>query len=407
MSRLLQKLTKPFTKSDPVHSPFAIHEHSAPATETPDIVWLLDNTAAQQPANPTEWHTSFVAALFAKSTGQLGDHLVNHIVDELQRAGLLLPETGSPEDIRRRIERRVLPFFRDVIVGREVSVLMGQPDPRPGNAIAKGDDSEHLCQQTIGPSDADGVAREELSLRGEFADGSLARSSCADHVNHIPSHTTFAAPTGWAVISDIDDTIKITLTDHVAGALKTTFLDEPTPIRGMPELYWHMNDVLENPPFWYLSASPYNLYPLLHEFRDRFYPRGTLELRNASWKNVMHFLESVNRGTKEYKIAKMEERIRKYWPQRKFVCLGDSTQSDPEVYGEMCRRYPGWIGAVFIRRVSGVVEPGDGVLPGRGDDERNKPERFEKAFEGVDKGLWYVFDEPGEVRERIDRLVRR
>lgn len=388
---------KPFSKS---HSPFSSHPKPASPDEPIDLVWLLDNTAAQDQSSSSTWKTSFVAAFFAKGTGMIGQPMVNHIIEELDKAGLLANKPSGPEDARKRVEARVLPFFREVLEGRSVDMRLRR------SATAGSDEGPAVCEHTIGPSDNDGVSRDEVSLQGAFDDGAIAHAKCAGGVNHVPSYTTFAAPEGWAVISDIDDTIKVTLTDHVSGALKTTFLDDPTPIKGMPELYWHMNTALNNPPFWYLSASPYNLYPFLHDFRDKHYPRGTLELRNASWQNVLHFIESVSRGTREYKIGKMEERIFKYWPKRRFVCLGDSTQSDPEVYGEMCRRHPGWIGAVFIRRVKDVVEPGDGVLPGRSDEERNKSERFEKAFEGVSKDVWYVFDEPEEVRERIDRLVK-
>ena len=72
----------------------------------------------------------------------------------------------------------------------------------------------------------------------------------------------------------------------------------------------------------------------------------------------------------------------------------------------MARRHPGWIRKIFIRRVHNVVEPGDGIIPGKGDEERNKPERFEKAFEGVNKEIWYVFDDPAEVKRELDALVK-
>ena len=81
------------------------------------------------------------------------------------------------------------------------------------------------------------------------------------------------------------------------------------------------------------------------------------------------------------------------------------TQTDPEAYGEIARRHPGWVGKIFIRRVKNVKEVGDDVLPGRGDEERNKPERFEKAFKDLSRDLWYVFDEPTEVREKLGQLV--
>ena len=78
------------------------------------------------------------------------------------------------------------------------------------------------------------------------------------------------------------------------------------------------------------------------------------------------------------------------------LCVGDSTQSDPEVYGDMYRRYEGWIRAIFIRKVVDVAEM-DGT-------RKNEPGRFEKAFRGVPRGVWRVFTDPGELYEAVDAL---
>ena len=84
------------------------------------------------------------------------------------------------------------------------------------------------------------------------------------------------------------------------------------------------------------------------------------------------------------------------FPNRKVLCVGDSTQSDPEAYGDLCRRYGGWIRGVFIRKVVGVSE-----MQGTG---KNEPERFERAFRGVERGVWRVFEEPAELRGAVDAL---
>lgn len=165
----------------------------------------------------------------------------------------------------------------------------------------------------------------------------------------------------------------------------------------MPELYTHLNSLLSTPPFFYLSASPYNLYPFLRDFRAAHYPPGTIILRDASWQNLGGLITSLSVGTEEYKADRIRK-IHSWFPERKFVCIGDSTQSDPEAYGQIAREFPGWVGAIYIRRVRGIAEMDE--------KEKNSPERFKKAFEGLERGLWYVFDEPGEVAERIGEVVR-
>ena len=83
-------------------------------------------------------------------------------------------------------------------------------------------------------------------------------------------------------------------------------------------------------------------------------------------------------------------------PKRKVICIGDSTQTDPEAYGDICRKYKGWVKAIFIRKVTDVAEMKDS---GKNDDER-----FEKAFAGVPRDIWRTFEDPAELSEAIDHL---
>lgn len=193
---------------------------------------------------------------------------------------------------------------------------------------------------------------------------------------------------------DIDDSIKITMTASPIGILRSTFVSEPTPIKAMPELYSHIDKIL-SPSWFYLSASPYNLYTFLRPFLHKFYPKGTLILRDASWMDLAGFLMSLTQGTEAYKTSRIEK-IYSWLPKRKVLCVGDSTQSDPEAYGDIYRAHPGWVKAIYIRRVTDV----DGMEG----TTKNDPARFEKAFQDVPKSVWKVFDEPGELYAAIDAL---
>ncbi len=102
----------------------------------------------------------------------------------------------------------------------------------------------------------------------------------------------------------------------------------------MPELYTHIDNALSRPSWFYLSASPYNLYPFLRTFLRTHYPHGTTILRDASWMDLAGFLASLTQGTQAYKVDRMGKVLRSLG-RRKWVFVGDSTQSDPEAYGEM------------------------------------------------------------------------
>ena len=225
-----------------------------------------------------------------------------------------------------------------------------------------------------------------LTGGGEAADGTVIKTTSANNLfPDLSAHTRCASPDGWAIISDIDDTIKVTHTTDPIGTLKTTFADIPETTKGLPEFYQNLDVEFKNPAWFYLSASPYNLYPFLHQFIHDHYKPGTIILRENSWMVLGDVLKSLTQGTQAYKTDRMDK-IHHWLPNRKFICVGDSTQSDPEAYAEMFKRYPGWIHAIYIR----VVE-GDPHM-----SEKNKPERFEKAFDGVPSHIWRLFTNPQE-----------
>lgn len=125
------------------------------------------------------------------------------------------------------------------------------------------------------------------------------------------------------------------MTSDPIGILRSTFVSESTAVQGMPELYQFIQRIISpSSPFFYLSASPYNLYQFLRDFREKFYPQGTIILRDANWMNLSGLLSNLTLGVQDYKVDRMEK-INSWLPKRKMICIGDSTQSDPEAYGEM------------------------------------------------------------------------
>ena len=162
----------------------------------------------------------------------------------------------------------------------------------------------------------------------------------------------------------------------------------------MPALYAQINELL-SPAWFYLSASPYNLYPFLRKFLHEHYPPGPILLREASWMDLSGFLASLTEGTEAYKRTRIQK-LHDWFPRRKIICVGDSTQSDPEAYGDICRKYPGWVKKVFIRKVMDVAEM-------QGTD-KNESSRFEKAFHGVDKSIWKTFEDPVELKGEVEAL---
>jgi hypothetical protein len=185
---------------------------------------------------------------------------------------------------------------------------------------------------------------------------------------------------GVSVISDLDDTIKITeVRDHRA-TLRNTFLREFQPVPGMAEFY----QTLARPngaSFHYVSASPWQLYPPLNEFIvAHSFPRGTFHLKEFRWKDRSFF--SLFSDPEKYKLTVIEPLLKRF-PHRRFILIGDSGERDPEIYATLARKYPRQIGRIYIRDAS---------------DEPAGVERYQNTFAGLPRLLWQVFREPGEIK---------
>ncbi|RAL58068.1 hypothetical protein DID88_009676 [Monilinia fructigena] len=278
-------------------------------------------------------------------------------------------------------------------------------DVRPGRVVDV-DSSEHgkTAELRLGPSGREGIS-SDIRILVDKKDGEVVtwKAKVPEGAEGIlEMRTVYAEPEGWGVISDIDDSIKLTQTSSPTGILCSTFLSKPSPIEGMPEFYKHIQSLITPKcasvaPWFYLSASPYTLYSFLNDFRLKYYPQGTMILRDANFLNLSGLLETLTEGTQEYKVDRMEK-IHKWLPKRKMICVGDSTQSDPEAYGEMYRKDPTWIKLILIRKVTDIAAIGI--------SDKNEPERFEKAFTGVPKSVWRVFESPKECYDLVERLVK-
>lgn len=162
----------------------------------------------------------------------------------------------------------------------------------------------------------------------------------------------------------------------------------------MPDFYKILNEQLQKPAWFYVSASPYNLYPLLHDFINQYYPPGQIFLRDASWQTLGGLLGSLTSNVKSYKTSQIDK-ILGWFPQRKYVCIGDSTQEDPETYAAAYKKYPGSIKAIYIRK----------VLDAPFMERKNEPERFEKAFEGIPSNIWRVFVLPDDLKDHVVHIA--
>ncbi|CAF5135099.1 unnamed protein product [Rotaria sp. Silwood1] len=105
------------------------------------------------------------------------------------------------------------------------------------------------------------------------------------------------ASQGISVISDIDDTIKISKVLSIPSLLKNTFYDDFKPVNGMNELYqkWHQQKC----QFHYVSASPWQLKYILVGDSGEQDAEVYAELYNTFSQSIAHiFIRDVCQTTK-------------------------------------------------------------------------------------------------------------
>ncbi|EHK15371.1 uncharacterized protein TRIVIDRAFT_196232 [Trichoderma virens Gv29-8] len=158
----------------------------------------------------------------------------------------------------------------------------------------------------------------------------------------------YIEPYGVSLISDIDDTVK--MSNISAGAreiFRNTFVRElaDLTIEGTKEWYGKMQDL--GVSVHYCSNSPWQLFPMLATFfKVSGLPLGSLHLKQYSG-----MLQGIFEPVAERKKNTLVRLLRDF-PQRKFLLVGDSGEADLEVYTELALAYPERILAVFIRDVT-------------------------------------------------------
>lgn len=190
------------------------------------------------------------------------------------------------------------------------------------------------------------------------------------------------AGTGISVISDVDDTVKVSQVRDRRELLANTFLREFRGVPGMAEAYrkW----AADGAAFHYVSASPWQLYDSLARFlAAEGFPEGSFHLKLFRAKDSSFF--DLYADPEAYKRRTIEP-ILKTFPGRKFMLVGDSGEKDPEVYAAIAREHPGQIVRILIRDVTG--EPADA-------------ERYRIAFRGVGTDRWMVFRDASEIQKII------
>lgn len=160
------------------------------------------------------------------------------------------------------------------------------------------------------------------------------------------------AQSEYAIISDVDDTI---LQSNVNSFLKlkllyTTFLKNIHDRKAFENIGQVLTSLSKNKknemvnPIFFVSHSPWNLYPLLEQFKQKSnIPPGPFFLRDFGFKK--------GKKRQVYKNHKLNtiEHLFLFYPKMKFILLGDATEHDVDIYTESFLKFPGRVLKIIIR----------------------------------------------------------
>ena len=174
--------------------------------------------------------------------------------------------------------------------------------------------------------------------------------------------------TRLGLLSDIDDTVIVTMLPRPLVAFRNAFLvmeSARRPVPGMAELYRQVLDAHEDVFVVYLSTGAWNIAAPLTRFLARHgYPPGPLLL--TDWGPTQTGWFRSGQAHKRDQLRRLFEEL----PTLRWLLVGDDGQHDPSLYAEAAADAPDRVAAVAIRQLTltqqvvghGTVGPADDLV---------------------------------------------
>nr|POE65354.1 phosphatidate phosphatase app1 [Quercus suber] len=157
-------------------------------------------------------------------------------------------------------------------------------------------------------------------------------------------------PTGFTVISDIDDILRVTKIYEPEEGLLNSFARPFTAWEDMTSIYANWSQTLPDLHFHYLTTTPEQVTRNYMQFIFSNYPGGSFDTRPLNFSDV-----SATLSVRKFLLEKIFETF----PQRKFILVADTSNSDVmKDYPEMATEFPGQVQCIFLRNTT-ATDSGD------------------------------------------------
>lgn len=241
---------------------------------------------------------------------------------------LLVPpdeDRSFPEDVRGW-RRFVTPSASDVPV-----------------TVRVGEQTHHVRSRRDGYLD--------LRVEAETAPGWTTVGLSVDGAPEVAAPVRVVGPgTTLGVVSDVDDTVMVTMLPRPLVAFWNAFVAKESarrPVPGMADLYREVTESHPDVFFLYLSTGAWNTAPAITAFLDRNgYPPGPLLL--TDWGPTRDRWFRSGPAHKHRELRRLLEDL----PTVRWLLVGDDGQHDPTIYAETAAEAPEAVVGVAIRQLT-------------------------------------------------------
>jgi len=189
--------------------------------------------------------------------------------------------------------------------------------------------------------------------------------------------SAFLVPTtGYSVVSDIDDVLRVTKIYKPLTGLRNSFAEPYVNFMNMPELLYHWQQTLPGAAFHYDTTTPVQLTRTYIDYLFSNYPPGSLDMRPLNLSDP-----SVIFSARQDSLT----RLFQSFPSRKFILIGDTSSSTLlKAYPQIAKQYPAQIACIFIRNTTAT--DGEDKLP------------FDTSpFQGLNKSTYFFYTIPDDI----------
>ena len=236
----------------------------------------------------------------------------------------------------------------DAIINERLADFFAKSIPNTEIKITIGSESQHekvAHEQLM----TDGYGYFHTTIEVNYKPSVIFASSMVTETIFAAQNVMIVPSKGLGVISDIDDTVKLTGVVGDKRLLLRNLLLQDFEAWKIPSIVkWYIDlSKKRDVSFFYVSNSPWQLFPSISEyFNLAGLPKGSIHLKRYLGSMISSLLEpSLSRK------RTMLHKILRDFPDKKFGCIGDSGEYDLEAYVDLAISYPNRVLSIYIRYV--------------------------------------------------------